>query len=200
MSSLVRASGWMVAFLFVAGAASAGPLMPGVSPLHANASGTPPSSGTATLYLNLSGVGSLPRNNTGDTFQVTVNVSGPVSLSGNNGQGNGGGFRGTSLSAMVAITYKDANGTIHTAETFTTTVDIHAESSSFAAQGVQGFRFNLNTHGRAGPILAFGLHGNATGSARGNDAVVATGHANVKKQQGADNYLLATSGTAQLRP
>lgn len=169
-------------------------------PIAASAQGHgPPQQTTKTIYLNLTGTASLSRNQSAGPFQVTVNVTGPVTTRGNNGNGNGAGFSGNGLLTHVTITYQDSNGTVHTAQDFNTTASIHATESPYLGQGLTGFRFNLETHGRAGPILHVGLHGNTTGFSNDTYTAVSGGNAVVKTSSGADNYLLALMGTSELR-
>jgi hypothetical protein len=99
----------------------------------------------------------------------------------------------------VRITYEDDEGNTHVAEAFTTTSSIHGEYASYLGKGLDGFRFNLKTRGRAGPVNHFGLHGYTTGVEDGTYAATADGHANVKHADGAYNYLVETTGTAEFR-
>lgn len=157
----------------------------------------PPSDGTKGFWFNFTGSANLGR--TGETFQVTVNATGDVDLRTNNGNGNGKGFSSRDLDTVVAITYQDDNGTMHVAESFTTTSQVHGTFAPGLAQGLDAFRFNMHTTGRAGPILAFGLHGNTTAADQGSYPLVANGHANVKHDQGAFNYRLDGTGFAEMK-
>jgi hypothetical protein len=166
---------------------------------HAGPSASRPTDGTRTLYVNLSGAATLGKNSS-TMFQVAIHVSGPVTLTTNNGGGNGKGFDGSDLATRVQVTYTDGSGNVHTVQDVNVTTKIHATFAAYLGQGVDGFRYNLEMTGAEAPVLHVGLHGNAT-RADANDsyATLGDGNANFKTSDGADNYVLATTGTADLR-
>ncbi len=157
----------------------------------------PPGGEVRTLEMELTGTALATR--TGEMLEVTIEVTGDVTLKDNNGNGNGKGFSGRGLDAEVTITRVDEDGNNETVESFTREVKIHGMFSSYLGQGLDGFRYNLQTTGKpSAPVNHFGLHGNTTGVENGTYSTLGSGHANIKYDR-ATNYRLDVAGTAELR-
>jgi hypothetical protein len=148
--------------------------------------------------LNATLSGSALSTATGEGFSVIINLTGLVARSVPPGEGNGEQERGD-VDAHVRIVDPESNATV--AE-FDTTAAYHAERASYIAQGLDGWRFNLETHGREGDLLHFGLHGNVTGTStddgRTSYLLQADGPVNVKEQGAhrATHFSLAATGSA----
>jgi hypothetical protein len=128
------------------------------------------------LTLNLSGTAS--NSSTGEAFHVTLEAQGVLERT--EPAAHGVQERGE-LGAFVRILDPATNTTI---DAFGTEVSYHAQRASSLARGTDGWRFHLNSHGREGDLLHFGLHGNTTG---------------LQVQDGLTQHVLVSSGGVSLK-
>lgn len=131
------------------------------------------------LELNLTGTATSARD--GEAFSLAIRASGVVTRSVSGGDGARGEQERGDLEARVTIVDPASEETV---AAFTTLVAYHATRASHLARGLDGWRYSLDTPGREGDLLHFGLHGNVTG---------------VEQQDGETTYLLAGQGQATLK-
>jgi opacity protein-like surface antigen len=180
------------------GSAAAGAAKPASPPgKPARALGGP---AAQDFQLTMNMTGTATSASTGEAFSVTIRLTGFVTRS--TPEGNGAQERG-GLGAHVTITDTGGDATV---QEFTTDASYHAERASYLGHGLDGWRYNLETRGRAGDLLHFGLHGNVTGteSEDGRTTYLLLGDGPVTLQdQGAHraaHFQLQTSGTATEEP
>lgn len=169
-----------------------------------------PSQEAVDIRFNLTGTAIRTDGGPDDSFTFFVNASGEGVRKTPNG--NGVQIRADQLDANVVVV--DANG--DEVENYTATLRFHAQQASHLAQGMDGFRFNMqltgdrsesvtgNSANPDGRVLAMNAHGTTIGDADDDGAFLVEGRGQTTTQpqgtgNGAAHYNFLLSGTASIQ-
>lgn len=166
---------------------------------------------TVDVQFNMTGTAVRTDGGPDDTFTFYINATGEATRKTSNG--NGVQVRADDLFASVIVVDADGNEV----ENYTAELRFHAQQASHLAQGLDGFRFNMQLTGQrsdsvlsnendGGRVLSMNAHGestyvDSTDDGEDNGAFTVSGRGQTTTKDGQDNsanhynFLLGGTGT-----
>lgn len=171
--------------------------------------GNGPTKETVEIELRLEGE-AIKTDGGPQSFMFFVNATGEGTRS--TPQGNGVQIRADGLEAQVVVVDSDGNEL----ENYTALLKFHAQEASHIAQGLEGFRFNMQLTGQRsqsvlsneanpdGRVLAMNAHGTTVGEADDDGAFAVEGRGQTTTKTGrdgndADHYNFILRGMGAIR-
>lgn len=190
----------------------AGLAAPGGIPGAPAGSGNGPTHDTVDVQFNMTGTAIRTDGGPDDTFTFFINATGEATRKTPNG--NGVQIRADQLFANVIVVDADGNEV----ENYTADLRFHAQQASHLAQGLDGFRFNMQLTGKrsdsvlsneneGGRVLSMNAHGestyvDSTDDGEDNGAFTVNGRGQTTTKDGQDNsanhYNFLLGGTATI--